>query len=1157
MNGEDVNRAGVVTIENVSFVTDGQSGATDKSKGAEYDFAASEDNEKNDYKDPGKAPVDGYTLIWADEFDGKYDGANVDAQTGLNLDNWAYQLGDGTTDCGNAGWGNNELEAYTDQKKNIAVNEDLSGDGNPDGLLRITASYEEEGYKYGTESTKKYTSGRIRSTKPDGELFNTTYGYIEARMSLPATQGAWPAFWMLPQSTDIYDGWPISGELDIMETVGSFGNEVHDQTCSTLHYGAPDHVYRGSGYTKLSSDYTYFHTYGVDWKPGEITWYYDGQPIHTMNNWESGYSGASDKLSFDAPYDQPFYMLLNLAVDSGQFGGSANKAAFEDDINMYVDYVRVYQKEDGYAEYVDQKADDGAKTDWADYAGQNQITAITEGNIEDTMGEDKASDKSKWYVSSNANVTGGAATASTVTEDGKTWAKLDITEAGSQDYSVQLIGHYDAKAGYVYQVSFNAYAEGGMIGKTVKCDSKEWQGWSTYGIQSFELKDTATPVEYIINQTVDFDNCRIEFNLGSVGTGTVYISDVKVEIIDPASIGGESSTRKPLSNGNVIYNSSFDQGNRHIGYWRTTDGTVLEVPRYTTEALTDDDVKVVDVASKTNYEKIADGVKYYERRAQISAESGVAPTIYQSGFALPKGDYTLSMDVYSEKDTRVIANIEYYGDDLEVPEVLSLSVNTVQKGYTEYKAEDGLKTLTWNFTVDKDVEDATLYLAFDRDASVQIDNVTLIGAQLGEQVDSTPLTTEDNWTADNGAGTALELAKEGDVYSITAISGGTWYSPQIISDNYTLIAGKQYKFETDYKLEGTSNNTLQYFIQENQGSWHGYAGGPTTITYDPDKADADGFNHYETTFTADLSLNTVHTVFGLGNSEATGDGVTFSFKNTKITLVENEDPDDPTPGDEWKELEETQKADLYNEVQKVKYRNLENYTDSSIKALAETIKTAEDVLNDRYATQEDVDAALKALQDAETSLKLKVEVVFDDINAGQWWVPFIQYAYDNAIMKGKGDNFGPADSITREEFVQVLYNISGKPELTGTAKEFKDVDKEAWYAKAVLWANENKIANGVGTGGEKFGVSQKITRQDLALMLYRYASVEKYNLDVTDGQIDKFADSAKVATYAKEALNWAITQGIMVGKGDNLDPTGNATRAECATMMMHLLEANK
>ena len=132
-----------------------------------------------------------------------------------------------------------------------------------------------------------------------------------------------------------------------------------------------------------------------------------------------------------------------------------------------------------------------------------------------------------------------------------------------------------------------------------------------------------------LEQKSDFEKCRIEFNLGSKASGNVYISNVKVEIVNPESINGDAG-RKPLSNGDVIYNGTFDQGSAHVGGWVAAEGTSLSVPRYTIEKIADSDVSVVDTASTLNkFEKLNNGgVKYYEILSQISS-SYVSPFIYQ------------------------------------------------------------------------------------------------------------------------------------------------------------------------------------------------------------------------------------------------------------------------------------------------------------------------------------------------------------------------------------------------------------------------------------------------------------------------------------------------------------------------------------------------
>ena len=851
-------------------------------KGTEYDF--SKDNSAGDYADPGKTK-DGYELVWADEFDGNYGSDQVDATTGLDLDNWSYQLGDGS-EVGNPGWGNNEKQSYTSNKKNIAVNEDLNGDGNGDGLLRITASYEADGYANGDESTKDYTSARIRTSSRTNEaLFTTTYGYIEGRMSLPGTQGAWPAFWMLPQSTDIYGEWPVSGEIDIMETCGKFTDHSTNAACGTLHWGVPDHVYKGSGYVDLATDYSYFHTYAVDWEPGKITWLYDGKVVNVLQNWESMISGTTDSLSYDAPFDQPYYLLLNLAVDNGQFGGAVNRATFQDDINMYVDYVRVFQKSEGYAESVNRTASDGIKDDWKQYEGVNQIAEVkTDNLVAGGFSSDADTDLSKWYLSSNANGTGGKANLTPVTDQsGKTWAKVNVTEAGSQDYSVQMIGHYNAKAGYLYQVSFDAYADGDMVGKTVNADSKEWQGWSANGIRSFELGSTPQKVAFTFEQKSDFDKCRIEFNLGSKSTGNVYLSNIKVEIVDPSAINSDAG-RKPLSNGDVIYNGTFDQGIAHVGGWVAAAGTTLKVPRYTIEKLADSDVHVVDVAStKNSFEALTNGgEKYYERRAQISAESG-KPVIYQKDLALKADSYALNFDLYSKAATTAQAAI-YSGNSAG-----ELGTKLLESPVVNYKDAGKVKNYSWKFTTPRALSNAALVLTFGEGTSVQLDNVTMIGQSQAEVFDPTPVNSETEWNA-NGAdgGSVNDFGVVNGAHIFNEIkSGANWYSPQITSSQFKTGAGSKYQMSVKLKLEGESNNKVSYIVQ-NQGSWEvikelteidlGTLGAP----------DADGFY----TYTAEINCpgnayNNVALNFGLGNSAA--NNATFYFKDVTLTLVTSTD----------------------------------------------------------------------------------------------------------------------------------------------------------------------------------------------------------------------------------------------------------------------------
>ena len=186
----------------------------------------------------------------------------------------------------------------------------------------------------------------------------------------------------------------------------------------------------------------------------------------------------------------------------------------------------------------------------------------------------------------------------------------------------------------------------------------------------------------------------------------------------------------------------------------------------------------------------------------------------------------------------------------------------------------------------------------------------------------------------------------------------------------------------------------------------------------------------------------------------------------------------------------------------------------------------------------------------------KVTDIFDDVKEGAWYVPAVQYVYNNNLMAGTngGKSFSPNSNITRGMIATVLYSNEGKP-ATSIANPFSDVKDGAWYYNAVLWAKEKGVADGKSDG--TFGPNNNITRQDLAMMLYAYAQYKNYNLDKNADALKGFSDAGKVSGYAKNAMTWAVTQGILSGKGGRLDPAGKATRAEFAQMIMKLLQANQ
>ena len=186
----------------------------------------------------------------------------------------------------------------------------------------------------------------------------------------------------------------------------------------------------------------------------------------------------------------------------------------------------------------------------------------------------------------------------------------------------------------------------------------------------------------------------------------------------------------------------------------------------------------------------------------------------------------------------------------------------------------------------------------------------------------------------------------------------------------------------------------------------------------------------------------------------------------------------------------------------------------------------------------------------------QVDEQFTDVPTGAWYVSAVQYAYDNGIMTGKtATNFVPNANLTRAEFATVLYSQAGKPAVT-YRPIFKDVAQGAWYSSSVLWAYDNGIVSGYANGS--FGTSDKITREQLALMMYKYAQTKGYDTTADDSILSSFSDEAAISSWARKAIQWATSHGIMSGKGNGadgkpmLDPKGNATRAECAAMIKKL-----
>jgi len=247
------------------------------------------------------AAPEGWKPVWADEFNGKE----------IDFTKWAAE------ENGHGG-GNGELQYYVDRPENLRIE---------NGNLVIEARKE----KFNSAGVEKdYSSGRLRTKR----RASWTYGRFEIRAKLPQGKGIWPAIWMLPEKSP-YGGWASSGEIDIMELVGHEPAKVH----GTLHHGDvwPKNVHTGAPFSLKSGTFADdFHVFAIEWEKGEIRWYVDGELYQTQTKWSSAAA------PFPAPFDQPFHLVLNLAVGGGWPGPPEASTVFPQ--KLLIDYVRVFQR---------------------------------------------------------------------------------------------------------------------------------------------------------------------------------------------------------------------------------------------------------------------------------------------------------------------------------------------------------------------------------------------------------------------------------------------------------------------------------------------------------------------------------------------------------------------------------------------------------------------------------------------------------------------------------------------------------------------------------------------------------------------------------------------------------------------------------------------
>ncbi len=605
--------------------TENNSGVNSEGSSVEVTTESKSETESN--PDDDKKPVqqgndlklDGYNIVFEDNFDG----------TELDRTSWNVELHE-------PGWVNAEWQEYVDSKDNIFIE-----DGKL--VIRPIKTKGEDGKDY-------YTSGRI-STQNKKDF---TYGVFEARLKVPKGVGYLPAFWLMATDENVYGQWPRCGEVDIMEVHGS----EPTTTYATLHYGNPHAQSQGKKTLTEGSFADDFHTFTVEWNPGEIKWFVDGYLVHTENEWFSVTEGQGE-ITYPAPFDQPFYMILNLAVGGSWVGYPDETTDFEN-ARYEVDYVKVYQK-DSYDENVEKP---NKEVDYKEPDADGNY--ITNGNCADN---ESLEDEEGWKF---LLTQGGEATATVENNQ----MNIIVDKSGSVDYSVQLVqpGLPMFKGGR-YEITFDAYSTGDrtmLVG--ISAPDLNFIRYFPDTVAELTTEKKSYRYEFTM-EADDDDNGRLEFNMGNVAsTDDIFITNVAVKLLEKGEIGTDNS-KSVLADGNYIYNGKFQEGEKHIGFW--------EIPADTTAK-----IFVTD---------------FYDGR-RLSLDLSEQLTLAQSGLALGTGAYYFSAEIEGEKGKTVTVNIG--GEAFDI--VLDGGKKVYSKNFSLSTVTDKTATVTFNDSGKYYIDNVTL-----------------------------------------------------------------------------------------------------------------------------------------------------------------------------------------------------------------------------------------------------------------------------------------------------------------------------------------------------------------------------------------------------------------------------------------------------------------
>ncbi len=455
---------------------------------------------------------EGYNLKWEDNFDSAL----------LDRTYWNVELHE-------KAWVNGEDQEYVDSEDNIFIR---------DGKLVLQAHEDASG---------RITSGRVNT---QGKV-DFKYGLIEVSAKVPEGQGFLPAFWLMPTNENLYGQWPRCGEIDAMEIKG----QDTDTVLGTIHYGNPHMQSQGSKVTEQESFSECYHKFAVEWEPGKITWYVDGVKYHEESDWFTSTEGAGTA-SYPAPFDQNFYVILNLAVGN-DWAGEVGEGVVVDGAEFDIDYVKVYQK-DSYDEDVKKPEKTSGALREPDETG-NYLNNGDFAVVEDLT------DEKDWKFMTQE---GGEATAEIKNK------KINISPVkdGNVDYSIQLVqAGIPLEKGASYRVTFDGKAvEDRNIKVAVKAPDRGWAEYMPAKTVALTKENNSYSYEFKMTQDTD-PNARFEYEIGKAGSVAAFsLSNIRLEkIAEPDE--EELNKKTVLSTGNYVYNGGFDQGEKRLGYWEFSD----------------------------------------------------------------------------------------------------------------------------------------------------------------------------------------------------------------------------------------------------------------------------------------------------------------------------------------------------------------------------------------------------------------------------------------------------------------------------------------------------------------------------------------------------------------------------------------------------------